>query len=140
MQKRATSHKGNLSELKVITAYVEAGFTVSIPFGGGAQYDLIVDTRLRLLKIQVKTGRLRNGCILFPTMRFSGQKGKGCRYEPGEIDLFAIFCPDNEHIYVMTLDQSLTEGRIRCSAAKNGQLQKIKWASEYEFYKHIDIL
>jgi hypothetical protein len=50
MQKRETSDKGNLSELKVITSYVEAGFAVSIPFGGGAPYDLIVDTRVRLQK------------------------------------------------------------------------------------------
>ncbi len=30
MQKRQTSGRGNVSELKVITAYVEAGFAVSI--------------------------------------------------------------------------------------------------------------
>jgi PD-(D/E)XK endonuclease len=64
MEKRSTSNKGNLSESKVITSYIEAGFAVSIPFGGGVPYDLIVDTRARLLRIQVKTGRLRKGCIL----------------------------------------------------------------------------
>jgi PD-(D/E)XK endonuclease len=114
MEKRRTSDKGNLSELKVITSYIEAGFAVSIPFGG-VPYDLIVDTRAALLKIQVKTRRLRNGWILFPTMRFSGHSGKGHRYNPGEIDLFAIYCPDNEQVYIMSHHQSLTEGRIRCS-------------------------
>jgi hypothetical protein len=73
-------------------------------------------------------------------MRFSGHTGKGRRYEPGEIDLFAIYCPDNEQVYMMSLDQSLTEGRIRCLDTKNCQNQKIKWASEYEFNKHIEIL
>ena len=113
MQKRQTSGKGNISELKVITAYVEAGLAVSIPFGGGAPYDLIVDTGTRLLKVQVKTGRLRNGCMLFPTVRFSGHTGKGIRYVSGEIDLFAVYCSDNDLIYILPLADSVTEGRLR---------------------------
>ncbi len=137
MQKRQTSSKGNISELKVIMAYAESGFVVSIPLGDAAPYDLVVDTGNRLLKIQVKTGRLRNGCILFPTMRFSGHSGKGRRYEPTEIDLFAVYCPDNERIYVMPRDDSLTEGRLRCFETRNNQKEKIRWADKYEFDKHV---
>src|SRR5262249_52445070 len=77
------SSKGNLSELKVMTAYVQAGFVVSAPFGGAAPYDLIVDSGARLLKVQVKTGRLRNGGVIFPMQRFSGHR-KGRRYDPSE--------------------------------------------------------
>ena len=58
-QKRQTSARGNVSELKVATAYVEAGFAVSMPIGEGTPYDLIVDTGERLLKAQVKTGRFQ---------------------------------------------------------------------------------
>jgi hypothetical protein len=36
---------GNYSELIILSAYLEAGFTVSIPFGSGASCDLLVDTR-----------------------------------------------------------------------------------------------
>jgi len=86
IQKRQTSARGNVSELRVATAYVEAGFTVSMPIGGGAPYDLIVDTGERLLKAQVKTGRLRNGCVIFPMQRFSGHSGKPQSYVQGEID------------------------------------------------------
>ena len=76
--------------MRVATAYVEAGFAVSMPIGGGAPYDLIVDTGERLLKAQVKTGRLRNGCVIFPMQRFSGHSGKPQSYVQGEIDFFAI--------------------------------------------------
>lgn len=86
-----TNDKGNVSESKVLAAFIEAGFIVSIPFGNGVPYDFIVDTGERLLKVQVKTGRLRDGCILFPLRRFSGHSGKGKRYVAGEIDLFAIY-------------------------------------------------
>src|SRR5262245_847893 len=92
--------KGNISEAKIMTAYIGAGFTVLLPFGNGAPYDLVVDLGHRLLKVQVKTGRLRAGCVLFPTRRFSAhraQKSKG--YREDEIDVFAVYCPDNDKIY-----------------------------------------
>jgi PD-(D/E)XK endonuclease len=80
MQKRQTSARGNMSELRVATAYAEAGFAVSMPLGGGAPYDLIVDTGKRLLKAQVKTGRLRNGCVIFPMQRHSEHNTKPRSY------------------------------------------------------------
>ncbi len=133
---RHTTEKGNLSESRVLTAYIKAGFIVSLPFGGGAPYDLIVDTGNRLLKVQVKTGRLRKGCILFPTMRFSGHRGTGKSYSEGEIDLFAVYCPDNEKIYTFP-PGDLTEGRLRHSETRNNQQQKIRWAKDYEFELHL---
>lgn len=140
MWEQQTSGKGNLSELKVITAYVEAGFAVSVPFGGGASYDLIVDTGSELLKVQVKTGRLRNGCVLFPTMRFSGHTGKGRPYRPGEINLFAIYCPDNNQIYVWPFGDNPTIGCLRCVETKNNQQHKIRWAKDYAFESHVEDL
>ena len=35
---------GNMSASKVMAAYIEAGFFVSVPFGDGCPYDLVVDT------------------------------------------------------------------------------------------------
>jgi hypothetical protein len=72
VQKRQTSAEGNVSELKVAAAYVEAGFAFSMPIGGGAPYGLIVDTGERLLKPQIKTGKSRTGCVIFPMQKFSG--------------------------------------------------------------------
>lgn len=140
MVKSNTSGKGNLSELKVMMAYLEAGFTVSTPFGGGAPYDLIVDTGERLIKVQVKTGRLRNGCILFPTVRYSGRSSKGLRYCSGEIDLFAIYCPETAQIYVWPFGELPTTGSLRCSEPKNRQRQKIRWAKSYDFFRHLEEL
>ena len=132
-----TNGKGNFSESKVLAAYLEAGFIVSLPFGGGAPYDLIVDTGKRILKVQVKTGRLRNGCILFPTQRFSGHTGKGRGYSAGEIDVFAVYCPDDEQIYVLPLGNYPSDGRLRCSATRNNQQQKIRWARDFEMAIHL---
>lgn len=45
--------RGNVSEGIVLSAYVNAGFVVSIPFGTGASYDLVVDAGHGLFKIQI---------------------------------------------------------------------------------------
>jgi len=140
MQKRQTSARGIVSELKVATAYVEAGFAVSMPIGGSVSYDLIVDTGQRLLKVQVKTGRLRNGCVIIPMQRFSGHSGKPQSYLRGEIDLFAVYCPGNAKIYVWQFGENPTQGYLRFSETKNNQQQKIRWAKDYEFEKHVDDL
>jgi hypothetical protein len=140
MQKRQTSARGNVSELKVAAAYVEAGFAVSVPLGGGAPYDLIVDTGRRLLKVQVKTGRLRNGCVIFPMQRYSGHSGKPQSYVRGEIALFVVYCPDNAKIYVWQFGANPGQGYLRCSETRNNQQQKVRWAKDYEFERHVNDL
>ncbi len=57
--------RGNMSEGIVLCAYLNEGFTVSIPFGAGASYDLVVDADSCLLKIQVKTAWISEGCVLY---------------------------------------------------------------------------
>lgn len=133
-----TTGKGNLSESKVLTAYIEAGFLVSLPFGGGAPYDLIVDTGERLLKVQVKTGRLRNGCVLFAAQRISGHHGtKRRRYEESEFDVYAVYCPDNDRVYVVPRLGDLAEGRLRVSNTRNNQKLNVRWAGEFEFEAYL---
>jgi hypothetical protein len=57
--------RGNTSEVIVLSAYLSEGFTVSIPFGAGASYDLVVDAGFRLYKIQVKTAWISKGCVQY---------------------------------------------------------------------------
>lgn len=134
MRKNHTNIKGNVSESAALNAFSKAGFIVSVPFGNGAPYDLIVDTGKRLLKVQVKTGRLREGCVLFAAQRINGHHGtKRYRYGEGEIDLFAVYCQENEALYLVPRLGDLAEGRLRVSSAKNNQQQNVRWAEDFEF-------
>jgi hypothetical protein len=124
--------RGNLSESKVLTKYIEAGFVVSVPFGGCAPYDLIVDTGARLLKVQVKTGRLRKGCVLFAAQRINGHHStKRYKYHENEFDVFAVYCPDNDQVYVLPMLGDLAEVRRRICETGNGQGQNVRWAKEF---------
>ena len=63
--KETTYDRGNISESILLQAYLKAGFIVSIPFGSGAPYDLMVDTGEYTYRVQVKTGWYRKGCVIF---------------------------------------------------------------------------
>lgn len=90
---------GNSSEAIVLSAYIKAGFTVSIPFGSGACYDLLVDAETRIFKIQVKTAWVSKGVLRYKCLR--GQSGGETRrpFNEGEIDYFAVYCPANNFLY-----------------------------------------
>ena len=51
---RNTKEIGNLTELQCITALYELGCDVAIPFGNSQKYDLIMDYKGKLYKVQVK--------------------------------------------------------------------------------------
>ncbi|MGH9765849.1 MAG: group I intron-associated PD-(D/E)XK endonuclease [Blastocatellia bacterium] len=134
MRKNHTNSKGNVSESAALNAFSKAGFLISVPFGNGAPYDLVVDTGKRLLKVQVKTGRLRGGCVLFAAQRINGHHGtKRHKYAEGEIDLYAVYCQENDGIYLVPTLGALAEGRLRVSSTKNNQQQNVRWAKDFEF-------
>src|SRR5262245_44974607 len=122
MRKNHTNIKGNVSESAALNAFSKAGIIVSVPFGNGAPYDLIVDTGKRLLKVQVKTGRLRDGCVLFAAQRLNGHHGtKRYRYDEGEMDLFAVYCTGKETVYLVHKRGELVEWRLRRHSRTNAQ-------------------
>lgn len=137
-----TLYKGNMSESVVLAAYVRAGFLVSLPFGGGAAYDLVVDTGARLVRVQVKTGKFDSGCVLYNVRRHRGSRYNAfSRYHADELDVFAIWCPDNEQLYAVPVEHSLTvEGRLRLAETLNLQAKKIKWAHVFAWEAHITAL
>lgn len=134
-----TLYKGNSSEAIVLAAYIQAGFLVSLPFGGGAAYDLVVDTGARFVKVQVKTGKLEAGYVIYQAKRHRGSKSNAfSRYTEREVDIFAVWCPDNQQIYAVPAGMSLTnQVRLRIVAAQNFQEKKIKWARDFTWDVHI---
>jgi hypothetical protein len=135
-------YKGNSSEAVVLAAYVQAGFLVSLPFGNGSSYDLILDTGTRLLKVQVKTGKTASGCVIYNARRHRGSRYNtfSC-YREGEVDVFAIWCPDNQQLYAVPAEHPLTvEGRLRLVGTRNFQEKKIKWARDYSWEAHLERL
>lgn len=60
-----TSDVGNKTEGVILGALVRLGYRVLIPFGGGHPYDLAVDHDGTIERVECKTGRLRDGVVIF---------------------------------------------------------------------------
>ena len=134
--KRDTKSKGDLSELLVALALARAGYLVSKPLGENQRYDLIADDGDRLHRVQVKTGRLRNGVVMFNCCSTHGHRRTGSlmtRSYIGQIEMLAVYCPENEKVYLVPeADLTRTKIQLRLVAPRNNMTKTIRWASKYE--------
>jgi hypothetical protein len=114
---------------------VKHGYRVLTPFGVNHRYDFVLDMGDRFLRVQCKTGRLRNGAVMYTThsTRCNTRRVYQRGYT-GQLDLFAVFCPDTGRVYVVPLDQepTHTEGTLRIDPPADGQSRRIRWAKDYE--------
>jgi PD-(D/E)XK nuclease superfamily protein len=134
--KRDTKSKGDLSELVVAVALTKAGYAVSKPLGENQRYDLIADDGERLHRVQVKTGRVRDGVVKFSCCSTHGHRRTGnlaTRPYTGQIELLAVYCPENEKVYLVP-EADLTRSviHLRLVAPRNNMTKSIRWASRYE--------
>ncbi|HZX67246.1 MAG TPA: group I intron-associated PD-(D/E)XK endonuclease [Candidatus Elarobacter sp.] len=133
--KRNTKLKGDISEVMVLAALVRAGYNVSIPFGENQRYDLIADNGKQLLRIQVKSGRIRGGVIIYSCCSSHGHRKTTLWYKPyfGQIDFLAIYCADNGKVYLLPeAELKRTHCHLRLTPPKNNMVKTIRWASKYE--------
>jgi hypothetical protein len=122
---------GNITEAKLIAKFVELGYTVSIVFGDNARYDLIIDNEDGLKRIQCKTGRIRDGRVLFNTASVSPFTNK-LNYYTGEIDFFAVYCSDNDKCYLIDVDKMKTsKGILRIEKLYRTYANTL-WAKDFE--------
>lgn len=105
---------------------------VLIPFGSGQPYDLgAVLPNGRFLRVQVKTGWLSRGCILFNA--YGTDHGNGPRSYRGLAEIFAVFFPPDRSVYLLPVGtMGPGEGRLRLSPTKNNQRRGIRLAADYE--------
>ena len=126
-----TREKGNLTEAKILAALVEAGYLVSVPFGDGHKYDFIIDDSTSRWRVQCKTGRIKNGTLLFNSYSQSGNGATKQGYH-GLADLFAVLNPENREVYLVPVERFGATGiSLRLVPTLNGQVQKINWAVDY---------
>lgn len=126
-----TREKGNLTESKILAAFVEAGYLVLLPFGDGHKYDLVIDSGGHLQRVQCKTGRVRNGCLIFNACSFSGNGATRRDYKDAA-DLFAVLNPETEDVYIIPVkDVGHTVASLRLNPPLSKQNKRIRWAAGY---------
>ena len=135
---RNTSQIGEVTVAQVIAALAKVGKLVLLPFGGDKRYDLVIEEEDgRFLRIQCKTGRLIRGAVTFYPCSVDSRSEKGrCirKSYGGQVELFGIYCPDNDKVYLVPIG-ALTDQqqcRLRVEPPRNNQQSGIRWGKDYE--------
>ena len=129
---------GEISEGQVVAALLRLGKVVLTPFGDNQRYDLVVEEDGVFIRVQVKTGRLRNNTIQFNTSSTTYEKGwKDYR---GSADVFGVYCHETDTVYIVpVLECGHREARLRLKPTKNGQKTNVRIASHYELSADTDL-
>jgi len=127
-----SAKRGNEAEANVLCALVARGFEVSVPFGGGQPYDLLVDLGdSDFLRVQCKRAWPVRGCVVFNCR--STDHGRGPQSYAGLADIFGVYFPSTAAVYLVPLDAvAAFEGRLRLDPPLNNQRRKIRPAAEFE--------
>jgi hypothetical protein len=134
---------GDRSTLAIMFALRLDGYAILVPFGENTRYDLVIDNGTRLRRVQCKTGRLKDGAVHFPTcstyVHHKNPKVPRRDYE-GQIDDFAVYCPELGSVYLIPIEDVPTRalGMLRVAPARNGQRKRVRLAAAYEIAK-IDV-
>ena len=129
----STSAKGDISTARILVAFLSRGAAVSVPWGNCQRYDLVLDTGNRLLRVQVKTARYLAGAVEFKSCSTSAFNKSRRHYGREEVDLFAVYSPHNDKIYIVPQKEvTRTVTRLRLDHPKNGQQLGVRDARAYE--------
>jgi PD-(D/E)XK endonuclease len=132
-----TDQKGATAEMAIALAAVRLGLGVFKPISDGERYDLILDLRPELLRVQCKWAARRDD-VLVVYCQSSRRCANGFlrrTYTARDVDAVAAYCLDLDRCYL--LPPSLFAERpsisLRVAPTKNNQRRLVNWAEDYEF-------
>lgn len=120
--------------MAVLAALARAGKRVLKPFADH-RYDLAYEEDGALVKVQCKTGVVRNGVISFPTCSISRH---GVRHDyRKDADYFGVYCHDRSEVYLVPVEEvPLRLAHLRVEPPRNGQKAGVRFAAQYLLSKN----
>ena len=133
-----TIARGNAAEAAVLQAFAAAGVGVLIPFGNGLSFDLgAVMPGGAILRVQVKCGRVRNGCVEFNAA--STDHGRGRLDYRGRADVLAVHVAAISRVFVVPVDDCpVYTGFLRLDAPRNNQRRGVRFAEDYALERWLE--
>ena len=130
-----TTGRGDLSEFEIATALMRAGKRVLRPLSAGLRYDLAIDGGDgTVVRVQCKTGVLKNGVISFRVCNADARRPRGVPYQ-GQIEAFGVYCPQNGRTYLIPMNAVVANSstaKLRLEPARNGQKRGVRFAEVFE--------
>lgn len=126
-----TKQKGLLTELQCQLAFSKLGVMVSQPIMEDSKYDFLVDLgKGHILRIQCKTCRVEENKRFLEFSTRSSNNHLNSYYNKDEIDYFYTYLDGTS--YLVPVEECSTEKKLWFTFPKNGQLNLINFAKDYE--------
>lgn len=129
-----TTTIGDVTEMEVATALLRRGRKLLRPISAAARYDLVIDNEDgTFIRVQCKTGRLREGRVEFRLYSVSGHRTQGVGYR-SQVDAYGVYCPQIDAIYLVPVTAISACGAIatlRVEPARNGQTRGVRQAADF---------
>lgn len=126
-----TRSRGDTAEAAVLHALTRRGVAVWIPWSRFGACDLLAESRRgHIARLQVKSGRLRDGCVVSNCR--STDHGSGRKTYIGQVDVLAIHVPEPDEQFVVPVAEACGfEVRLRLTATRNNQRLRVRYARDY---------
>jgi hypothetical protein len=135
-----TKDVGNISEAFVTAELLKLGRTVLIPYGDNERYDLVIDNKDgTFTRVQVKTGRIRNGAVIFSTGNANPPANgrRESRNYNGYADVFIVYSPElNQCYWIPVAEAAKVSMRLRVSPSIRRN-DKYRLAKNYELGRYL---
>jgi hypothetical protein len=133
-----TITRGNAAEAAVLQTFVAAGLGVLIPFGNGLSFDLGAVMPIGdILRVQVKCGRVRDGCVVFNAA--STDHGRGRLDYRGRADVLAVYVAAILRLFMVPVDDCPSySGILRLDLPRNNQRRRVRFAEDYSFERWLE--
>lgn len=141
--KRHTKSVGEYSEVVIAERLLKAGYNVLAPYGDSLRYDIVIeDADGHFWRVQCKTAWLKkrggNEIIKFATAS-NHYHYRGGRYNharrgyQGEVEYFAVYCPDLDKVYLIPIDHAgASDMTLRLTMPAGRNQYGVKMAEDYE--------
>jgi hypothetical protein len=128
-KKRDTKHIGDLAEMEFMLQAASKGFAVAKPFGDNEHYDVLVDGRSRVWRVQVRSvGVSREHTFVVKT--YWSEYRHFTPFTPADIDFLAAFMRGLRIWYLIPVE--VIQGRLTLSLYPLGARRS---AAECEKYR-----
>lgn len=135
-------HKGYITEVECILAFMRRGYTVLLPYGDNEQYDFAVDLDGSIIRVQVKYASSCDGGRSFKIdcrrTRFINGKRIHSTYTSDSTDY--LMTAWNGDAFLIPVDECGAVKILRVAPAANKQQQNVNWASDYQIDKMLPII
>lgn len=134
----SSNQKGAIAEMAIALEASRRGITVMRPMTEGTRYDLVFDVGSRLLRVQCKWARCKDGVI---GVQIAGSYHSPVRgyvrssYAPHEVDAIAVYCPELDACYLVPIDRVAAKNTIflRVRPTRNNQRGAVNMAQDFGF-------